>query len=347
MTAKRYKTAIACLFSALMLLTSCGGSTDSGSSSKAETTAAASESVSETAASSAQESPSANNEPSSQPVQEGGVLYDMGLCKEMFDNQLSGINTTITGTTVMQNADIDSRPYTLTIELENWSGRTSAGQIVNLSSLFWQVYPQMYERFGILSGASRDVTFVIDINYDGDVAGTMNDVIYLQDNWLGTYPDDYDCMTHELAHVIQNVWDADYLEYSDYIERFADYCRYVYAFDNGYYNGSAWRLQDVFTEDTVEKSVRFLVWLDYTYSEEENDLLAKFFDICYNKQYATADWADAWTEVFRNSPLEGKTIDEVWGIFAESDFAVYDSTSEQGEKSQLLINYDIRNKIKA
>lgn len=342
----KQKSSFICAAAAVIMLTSCSDSGSSGVSSQEQRSISQSSSSSLTD-SSPQEESSLNDESSSRPEQESGVLYDMGLTKAMFDENLDGINTTMTGTTVMQNADINSRPYTLTIELENWTGRTSAGQIVNLSKLFWQCYPQMYERFGVISGASRDVTFVVDINYDDDVAGTMNDVIYLQDNWLGANPDDYDCMTHELAHVIQNVWDENYLEYSSYIERFADYCRYIYAFDDGYYNDSCWRLQDYFAEDSVDMSVRFLVWLDYTCSTEDNDVLAKYFDICYNKKYDTANWAYAWAEIFQGTPLEGMTVFEAWCSYTRTDFAIYDSTAEQGEKSQLLLNYDIRNKLKA
>ena len=331
------KTIIPALLS-FALLTACAGGSESSSadSSKPQTESVT---VSEPAQSSQQDSSSIQ--------EETGELAEKGLTKELLAKAMPDVNTVINGTTVMQDSDINGYPYTLTIDLKGWAGNTTPEQIATLSRLFWQSYPAMFERFGVSSGASRDVTFIIDVNYDYEIAATQRDVVYLQDKWLGQNKDDYDCITHELAHVIQNIWDEEYLEYSSYIERFADYCRYIYALDDGYFNDSCWCLKDVFAEDSRETSVRFLVWLDYTYSTKDNDLMRRFYDICYGKEYQTADWESAWAEIFKNTELEGKEIDEVWGIFAESDFAIYDSTSEAGGRSQLLINYDIRNKLKA
>ena len=316
-----------------LILTSCGGTADSSSK---NTDSGAKKTTSSAAQSKADSQPEVKS-----------PLGDMGLTKDMFDSVLTDITTNITDTTVTQSGSVNGYPYTLTIELKNWTGCTSPSQIVTLSRLYWQCYPAMFERFGVISKASRDVTFIVDINYDDDVAGTQRDVIYLQDKWLGDNPDDYDCMTHELAHVIQNIWNEDYLEYSSYIERFADYCRYVYALDGGKYNDTCWRLQDVFGEDSREASVRFLVWLDYTYSGKDNDLLSKIFTVCYNKEYPADDWDSAWAHILEGSPLEGRSIDDVWDMYAQSDFAVYDSAAEPDSKSQLTVNFDIREKLKA
>lgn len=325
-----------------LLLTACGSSADSSSKpgrTSAETTKTAAQTLPES-------TPESTPESSSQ--QEKSPLEDKGLTKAMFDSAAPDVNTVITGTTVMQDADISGRPYTLTLDLKGWAGKTSPEQIVTLSRLYWQCYPAMYERFGVSAGASRDVTFVVDINYDYEIADTERDVVYLHDNWLHDNPDDFDCMTHELAHVIQNVWDEEYLEYSSYTERFADYCRYVYALDNGYYNDSCWRLQDYFAEGSRESSVRFLVWLDYTYSKADTDLMRRFFDVCCGKNFPADDWQNAWAEVFRGTELDGMSIDDVWVLYAKSDFALFDSTAAApGEKSQLTLNYDIRAKLKA
>ena len=70
-----------------------------------------------------------------------------------------------------------------------------------------EVYPAMYERFGVYSDASTDVTLAIeDEGYE--IAETSGDFVHLHDQWLYEWPDDYDCLTHEFAHVIQNGLDA-------------------------------------------------------------------------------------------------------------------------------------------
>lgn len=105
-----------------------------------------------------------------------------------------------------------------------------------LSELFWECYPKMVERFYDLSDAPTDVTIAIE-NEGYEVAEAGGNFVHLYDQWLYSNPDDYDCITHELAHLIQGSgWAPDYLEYSDYIEVFADCCRYEYAMREGIFN---------------------------------------------------------------------------------------------------------------
>ena len=111
--------------------------------------------------------------------------------------------------------------------------------------------------------------------------------------WLWNNPTDFDCLTHEFAHAIQYCWDDQFLEYSNYIERFADYCRFVYAYDDGTYN----------------------------------DIILKYCDVCKNGFYAPEDWDAAWEEIFRGSELEGMSIDAVWALYEASDIATMDQAS--------------------
>ena len=179
-----------------------------------------------------------------------------------------------------------------------------------------------------------------------EVASAGGNFVHLHDQWLERYPEDYDCITHELAHVIQNGWDSDYLEDSGYIERFADCSRYEYAIDNGYYNDGEWGLQTVADESTRSTSVRFLVWLDYNYTDENADILRNFLDVCRNRKIPSAQWESAWTEVFAGTKLAGKTIVEVWAMFTASDFANLSSYSDHGSGSELLARYPVREKIR-
>lgn len=217
-------------------------------------------------------------------------------------------------------------------------------QIGVISELFWECYPRMYERLGKVSGASRNVTIAIE-NEGYSPAETMGDFIHIHDEWLYENPQDYDCLTHELAHVIQNDWDENYCEYSDYIERFADFCRYEYAYKNGYYNDRVWELQTVDQESDIASSNRFFVWLDYTYSTDSKDTMLKFFKVCFERKYESQDWDAAWKEIFSGTGLEGRKINEVWKEYSKSDFASLYAVSD-GKSSPLLEKYDIRKKGK-
>ena len=173
-------------------------------------------------------------------------------------------------------AKVNGVDYSLTVDLTKWEGNTDLSQIETLESLFWQVYPKLYDRFGIYSSAPTDVELLIE-NEGYEIACAWDNKVHLHDMWLHDNPEDFDCYAHELAHLIQNGWSEDYLEYDSYIERFADYCRYIYAYDDGKYNDKGWTLQTVETEDSRELSVRFLVWLDYELSSSDRDFMYDYF----------------------------------------------------------------------
>lgn len=243
------------------------------------------------------------------------------------------------------SATVNGVDYSLTVDLTKWEGNTNLLQIETLESLFWQVYPKMYERFGTYSSAPTDVELLIE-NEGYEIACAWENKVHLHDMWLHDNPEDFDCYTHELAHLIQNGWSEDYLEYDSYIERFADYCRYIYAYDDGKYNDKGWTLQTVETENTRELSVRFLVWLDYELSSSDRDFMYDYFVLCSDCQFAKTDWPKAWKTLFAGTKFEGKTIDEVWNEYSTSDFAILSSNSEKPGESDLLSKYDIRNKCK-
>ena len=241
-----------------------------------------------------------------------------------------------------ETREVNGRNYTFTIDLTGWDGYTTEEQIGTISELFWEVYPAMYERFGVYSEAPTEVTLAIE-DYGYEIAETAGAWVHLHDRWLYEWPDDYDCLTHEFAHVIQNGWDGQYLEYDSYIERFADFCRYEYAYDNGYYNDHAWTLQTVADEPDRETSVRFLVWLDCLYSTPDNDILLRYYETCYDCRYESEYWGDAWAYILDGSPLEDLTINEVFEMYRSSDFAMMSSYAEPGGESELESNYEVRN----
>lgn len=265
---------------------------------------------------------------------------------EMFTEALSEVDVTVSDENIYEQRTVNGQNYSLTIDLTKWGHYTSSEQIKTLSQLFWQCYPRMYERFHDLSDPPTNVIIAIE-NEGYEIAEAYDNHIHLHDMWLYDNPEDYDCITHELAHIIQAGWDDAYLEYSDYIERFADCCRYEYAMNDGVYNDVNWELQSVSTESDRSSSVRFLVWLDYMYSDAHTDIMRNYFHVCRNMMYSYDQWDEAWREIFKGTELSGKNIDEVWEMYAGSDFAYCSSAGYYGGNSELLEKYPVRQKLKS
>ena len=268
-------------------------------------------------------------------------IAEKGISKEMFDAYLSDfVTTTLTEKEVKQVGTVDGVEYKLTIRLTRWTGKTTPAQIVVLSRLFWANYPKMYKRFGEAGESPKAITLDIE-NRGYGIAWNMGKLVHLHDAWLEKCPEDYDCITHELAHAIQNGWHGETLEYDSFIERFADACRFLYAFNNGEFNDKDWQMQTLKREPTREDSVRFLVWFDYFYSTKDNDLLLNYFKVCRGEKYPKDNWKEAWAEIFKGSALEGRDVDDIYAEYAASEFATL-STKAEGGTSPLLSKYDVR-----
>ena len=270
------------------------------------------------------------------------TIAEKGISAELFDAYLGDfVKTHLTTKEVKQVGTVDGVEYKLTIRLTRWAGRTSIDQIVVLSRLFWANYPKMYKRFGAAGNSPTEITLDIE-NKGYGIAWNSGKLVHLHDGWLEKCPEDYDCITHELAHAIQNGWDGETLEYDGFIERFADACRYLYAFNDGEFNDKDWQMQVLDREPTREDSVRFIVWFDYFYSTADNDLFLNYFRVCHDEKYPTANWKEAWAEIFKGSALEGRDIDDIYAEYAASEFATLSTLRRNGEESPLLQKYDVR-----
>ncbi|MBR4628624.1 MAG: hypothetical protein IKO47_13195 [Ruminococcus sp.] len=350
------KTELICALAAVALLTGCssiGGSSESkikipaaSATTEADTTAEAVPEATEPPRSAGTKATTTAAElPTQEQTSAETSTEDEGLLtRPMFSSALSGVDVSLNEDSVIQTGNVRGTDYTLTIDLSNWEQNTTPTQLVELSRLFWQCYPRMYERYGDLSGAPTSVTLAVE-NTGYEIAESSGNFVHLHDMWLCSNTDDFDCITHELAHVVQYGWNGDNLEYSSYIERFADCCRYEYALDNGAYNDVSWVLQTVDTESDRETSVRFLVWLDYNYTNAGTDIMRNYFRVCRNGGYSEDVWNIAWSDIFAGTDLEGKTIDEVWDIYVNSDFAYLPSNAPFGCASELRQKYDIRSKL--
>ena len=253
------------------------------------------------------------------------------------------VETVVGVDSVVQEASVKGTHFRFILDLDGWDGNTSPSQIIILNKLFWQVYPRMYARFGAAGRSPTTVTLAIE-NYGYGIAEAGGGRVHIHDMWLYGNAKDYDCFTHELAHIIQNGWNGNYCETSGYIERFADACRFLYAYNNGQYNDGHWSIGTPDSEERTD-SVRFLVWMDYAYSTEDVDLLLKFFKVCKDQNYRWYRWDEAWADIFTGTDLEGKTVDEVWELFKNTDFAYLSTSTSGGHSSALLDAYDVRERL--
>lgn len=279
------------------------------------------------------------------------------------ENTDEKVNTTLELGNIKQTKTVDGINYTLNIDLKKWDLYTSREQIWRISNLFWNCYPKMYKRF-VSDVQSSDCEMTIAIEDEGySPASCGGHRIHLNDMWLHDSPTDIDCITHELGHTLQNRynsndwdgWSGEFCGDSDYIENFADYCRYVYAYKDGCYNDDHWdpkkvKIKDGDTKCVNYNSIRFLLWLDYNYSDDKNDVMVKFSDVCRNSKIKQADWNNAWEEIFKDVPgLNGRSITDVWEQYLnDTGFSDADATvpyGRLGQKSQLLQNYNIREKL--
>ncbi|MBR6403029.1 MAG: hypothetical protein IKS48_06565 [Eubacterium sp.] len=231
--------------------------------------------------------------------------------------------------------------YSLTINTEKVSGRISDEHIKVVRDLFFEVYPQLYDRFGAYRDAPTDITisFVADLP-EGVAASTGGDQIECASDFLSGGPD-YDRLTHELAHITQNGWDGNYLQDDGFVEAFADYCRYIYACKDGKYNDQVWNLEDTYydrkKENGLEHSVRFLVWLDYETHSSNKDIIRDYFEVCSDRDYKSADWPKkVWPMLFKGTKFKDDSIGEVWQKYLDSDFSHYDSMSHEGRPSEII-----------
>ena len=236
--------------------------------------------------------------------------------------------------------------YTFILEYSKNKGVVSTKKMDLLEEMFFDIYPQLYDRFGAYKKAPTTIDVHLISGYKG-LAGTGIYTIDINAEYLQSKTD-YDFFTHELAHVAQVDWYGKNLEYSQYIENFADYCRYVYAYQGGKYNDYNWELENTYYDrehNGREHSVRFLVWLDYETNSSDKDIIRDYYKICSDGKYSSKQWAKkVWPKLFKNTKFEGKSIDKVWKMYRDSDFSHYDSKCKKGETSE-LVRKTTKNKV--
>jgi hypothetical protein len=254
--------------------------------------------------------------------------------------------------TITLSAKVNGKKFTLNVNLSGSNGNTTPEQIVTCAKLFWYCYPQMYVRFAAKTTPTTVTLKFEDFGYE--VASASGNEVHIHDKWLKNNPEDFDCLTHEFSHIMQGGWDGNWLPTSGedtyMIERFADYCRYLYSFKRGYYNDMCWSLQTSQTENSYVKGVRFWVWLDYTYSTKDIDIIARMQKEITEKNFPRADWENdgkAWDVIFEGTGALDKTLDELWSEYIASDLDTPTTKPrEQGGRNALEGKAPLRQSIR-
>jgi Peptidase of plants and bacteria len=164
---------------------------------------------------------------------------------------------------------------------------------------FFKVYPVLANDFN--TNTDRTVTFHIDTAYKG-VAATGGGRIVYNPDWFRKHPGDIDVVTHEVMHVVQNYGRGGGPGWLT--EGIADYVRYKYGVDNP---GAKWALPSFKPEHSYKNAyritARFLNWLEINVNK---GIVVKLDSAMRNHTYKETIWTD----------ITGKTIDELWNVYA-------------------------------
>lgn len=207
-----------------------------------------------------------------------------------------------TSETIIQNG------FSLTIQQSTDSSqRISSDTLKKIKEVYFTQYPKMRARYN--PTRPRAVTMRFDPDMDG-VAYTGGDMggagIKFSVPYLKSNPNDADCATHELFHVVQ----GGYMNYNSesfegaICEGIADYARSVY----GLYNSlQGWSLGNYNSSQTIltryASNARFLTWINQNKNSEATYMLNKTM---HNGTYTS----DMWVQ------LTGMTSDELWNAYA-------------------------------
>ncbi|HET7542629.1 MAG TPA: basic secretory protein-like protein [Polyangiaceae bacterium] len=213
--------------------------------------------------------------------------------------------------------------YTLIVD--NRDPRLAASAIKNLTDTFFLTYPKLVTRWNV--NAAKTVKFVFRLPNPGEnlLAGTANDEITFNSQYIIDHPQDWDVVVHEETHVVQSGFKFP----GWLIEGQADYARATYGRNNAA-NGwpSPLNLSVNYTAGYWETGA-FIKWVERTKRATLLD------DLTRNSQTYTDD-------LWRT--LTGRTIVQLWNeynpshpipeagvtFFADVDYGGYAVTLTRG-----------------
>ena len=191
--------------------------------------------------------------------------------------------------------------YSLVFECKATSFDQKISQ--RLIDTYFKVYPKLVKKFNKKS--TKNVTFVIDPNYNG-VAATSNARVVFSSKYMTAHPSDIDIVTHETMHIVQGYGGRSGMP-GWLTEGIADYIRYAFGVDNV---GGGWSLPKFSEKQSYKNSyritARFLAWLEYS---GHKGIVKKLDQAGRDKTYENgAIW----------EKLAGKNIDDLWKDYAQN-----------------------------
>lgn len=166
-----------------------------------------------------------------------------------------------------------------------------------LIDTFFEVYPELVKTYN--KKATKEVSFVIDPDYDG-VAATSNNRVVFSSKYMTSHPGDIDIVTHEVMHIVQAYGNESGMP-GWLTEGIADYVRYAFGVDNA---GAGWSLPDFKKEHSYRNSyritARFFVWMEQS---GYHGIVKKLDKVGRNNSY---NHGAVWMTI------TGKTLDEIW-----------------------------------
>lgn len=149
----------------------------------------------------------------------------------------------------------------------------------------------------------RTVTLTIDPAYKSAPAAAGGAGITVNASYILANPNDYDVLTHEAMHIVQN-YPGGAPGY--WVEGLADYARAVYGLNNA---AGGWSLPEVDAKqsykDSYRVTARFLLWLSrHVKASVPTDLDKKLRAGSYTDQFWVSE--------------TGKTVDQLWASYTKS-----------------------------
>lgn len=182
--------------------------------------------------------------------------------------------------------------YTLCVTIQDT--RTKAATVGHMKDQFFNVYPQLVERFN--PAAPRTVDFIVG---PADfIAGASGNSVTYQTEYMLQHPEDYDVVVHEIMHIVQS-YTADPTP-GWFTEGIADYVRNEYGVNNA---AAGWSLQMPNAQskytDGYGTTGRFILWLEARYDLEFAEMLDT---VIRSGDYVPEFWIS----------YTGKTVDALW-----------------------------------
>ncbi len=189
-----------------------------------------------------------------------------------------------------------------------------ANMVKNLERNFSRVYATLADYFNY--GVMYDIVYTIDEQtsaaYQTGGRTPLEKKIAMNASYFRANPGDLGALTHELTHALQSYKDSKYGAANSanggswLTEGVADFSRYT--FDLTSFSLPAYSSSQKYT-DSYRVTARFYLWLN------------KNVDPTFMEQFNEGLKCEAYTSGLFVK-ITGKTVDELWQMYAESDHAI-------------------------